>query len=271
MKKRAKNIFWGVLIIAAAILWLVSELGYLKGAGAGQIIFSALWGAWVVKGFIDRESFSVFMGLAFLAIVWDKELGIEAITPWPVIGAAILLTIGFSFIFKNSGRKKWEKNYSYEFKHFDKDINEHFHEHMEYHDDNDKNKTWEGNTEYGTDQPHQSHADGEHVYHMNRFSGAEKYIDSQNLKSVEIINKAGGMEVYLDHAKAAGDKVYMRIECYAGGLEIYIPRSWKLENNVNCFMGVVEEPSGRTQEAVNDVTLVLSGTVKAGGVEIIRA
>lgn len=266
MKKRVSNIFWGMLIIAAAILWLASELGYLKGAGAGQIIFSALWGAWIIKGLIDRESFSVFMGLAFLAIVWDKELGIEAITPWPVIGAAILLTIGFSFIFKGVGRKKWEKNHSYEFKHFDKDFNIH----MESHNNDEQDRTWEGNTEYGTDQPHQSHADGEHVFHMNKLSGAQKYIDSQNLKSVEIINKAGGMEVYLDNAKAAGDKVYMRIECYAGGLEIYIPRSWRIENNVNCFMGVVEEPSGRTEEAVNDVTLVLSGTVKAGGVEIIR-
>lgn len=265
MKKRAGNIFWGILIIAAAILWLVSELGYLKGAGVGQILFSALWGAWIIKGLISRESFSVFMGLAFLAIVWDKELGIEAITPWPVIGSAILLSIGCSLIFKGAKRKRWEKNYSY---HFEKSMKEgKENAHM---NENDTNKTWEGNTEYGTDQPHQSHVNGEHVYHMNRFSGAQKYIDSQNLKSVEIINKAGGMEVYLDNAKAAGDKVYMRIECYASGLEIYIPRSWKIENNVNCFMGAVEESTGAGGEAVNDVTLVLSGTVKAAGVEIIR-
>ena len=104
---------------------------------------------------------------------------------------------------------------------------------------------------------------------MNRFSGAEKYIDSQNLKSVEIINKAGGMEVYLDNAKAAGDKVYMRIECIAGGMEIYIPKNWKVQNNFDCFVGVVEEPAD-IDMAVNDVTLVISGIVRAAGVEIIR-
>lgn len=254
MKKRGANIFWGVILIAVAVFWVISELGYLPDIAVTHIIFTIIWAALIIKGLVKRESFSVFMGLAFLAIVWDKELGIEAITPWTVIGTAILLTIGCSLIFKGRKRRNWEKNYSHNFKQCES---------------NDNNKTWEGNTKYGTGQSHQSHADQEHVYHMNRFSGAQKYIDSQNLKSVEIINKAGGMEVYLDNAKAASDKVYMRIECYAGGLEIYIPGSWRLENHVDCFMGVVEEPEN-IDGAVNDVTLVLSGTVKAAGVEIIR-
>lgn len=265
MKKRASNIFWGVLIIAAAVLWLISELGYLNGVGVGQIFFSALWGACIIKGLVSRESFGVFMGLAFLAIVWDRELGIEAITPWPVIGAAILLTIGFSFIFKGARRKKWERNYSNYFSKSKKSCN------GDVHENDNQDTTWEGNTEYGTDQPHQSHVDGEHVFHMNKFSGAQKYIDSQNLKSVEIINKAGGMEVYLDNAKSAGDKVYMRIECYAGGLRIYIPKSWRVDNKVDCFTGLIHGTEMRKEdEAVNDVTLVLTGTVKAAGVDIIR-
>ena len=255
MKKRAGNIFWGVLIIAAAALWLISEMGYLDNVGFKHIMFSALWGAWIIKGIVSRESFSVFMGLAFLAIVWDKELGIQAITPSPVIRAAILLTIGCSLIFRRFGRKKWEKNYFCNYK----------------NSEEDSNHSWQGNANYGTDQPHQSHVEGEHVYHMNRFSGAQKYIDSQNLKSVEIINKAGGMEVYLDNARAAGDKVYMRIECYAGGLEIYIPRNWRVQNKVDCFMGAIDGPDmQREDEAVNDVTLILTGTVKAAGVDIIR-
>lgn len=259
MKKRGASVFWGTLFIAAAVLWIISELGYLPGVEFENIIFSVLWGALIVKGLANKESFSVFMGLAFLAIVWDKELGIEEITPWPVIGAAILLTIGCSLIFKGIRRKKWEKNFSYDFRNEEK----------YWRKENKFDKTWKENAEYGTDKAHQSHTDGEHVYHMNRFSGAEKYIDSQNLKSVEIINKAGGMEVYLDKAKAAGDKVHMRIECYAGGMEIYIPRNWRVINNVNCFAGAVDGPS-EMDEAVNDVTLILSGTVKAAGVEIIR-
>lgn len=265
MKKRAGNIFCGVLIIAATILWMLSKLGYIGDAVTGHIIVSTLWIAWLIKGCIERKSFSIFMSLAFLAIVWNKELGIEAITPWPVIGAAIFLTIGVSFIFKDSKRKNWQHKY---YNKYDNNYQKKFNENNNNFE-NDNNTTDERNTEYGTSQPHESHVDGEHVYHMNRFSGAEKYIDSQNLKSVEIINKAGGMEVYLDNAKAAGDKVYMRIECIAGGMEIYIPKNWKVQNNIDCFVGVVEEPAD-IDMAVNDVTLVISGIVRAAGVEIIR-
>ena len=107
MKKRAGNIFCGVLIIAATILWMLSKLGYIGDVITGHIIVSILWIAWLIKGCIERKSFSIFMSLAFLAIVWNKELGIEAITPWPVIGAAIFLTIGVSFIFKDRKRKNY--------------------------------------------------------------------------------------------------------------------------------------------------------------------
>lgn len=260
MKKKTMNIFWGVILISTAVLWLLSDMNYLGNVEFKNIAFSLICGAWLIKGIVGRESFSIFMPLAFLAIIWDKELGIEAITPWPVIGAAVLLSMGCSLIFRESNRRKWKKNY-FEYSENKKD----------YVNQDDSDKTWEGNTNYGTDQPHQSHTDGEHIYHMNRYSGAQKYIDSQNLKSVEIINKCGGMEVYLDKAGAAGSVVQMRIECFAGGMEIYIPRSWKLENNVRCFAGSIEEPAEmRMDEAVNDVTLVLTGEIKAGAVEIIR-
>lgn len=275
MKKKSENIIVGVLIIATAILWMLNELGVMRNINLGHIVFTALWGTWLIKGLIQRKSFVVFMSLAFLAIVWDKELGIEAITPWPIIGAAILLTIGFSFIFEKNGRKEWEENQFRKHHNFDNNYKKMSTENRtEWENDNNKeqwknNNTTEKNTTYGTAQSNKSYEDGEHVYHINRFSGTEKYIDSQNLKSVEIINKVGGMEVYLDKAKAAGDKVYMRIECYAGGIEIYIPRNWKLENHVDCIMGAVEEP-GNIDSAGNDVILEISGKIIAGGIEIIR-
>lgn len=265
--KKSRGVFWGLLIIAIAILWLLSGMDIIQGTMVTNVILSGFMGVWFVKGLAEGESFNIFFPIAILAIVWDKELGIEKITPWPVIGAAILLSIGTSMIFKGCKRKNWENKYS-------NGANSQGHRNFgntNYNQFENQDNTNKKNTEYGTNRAQQSHADGEHVYHMNRFSGAEKYIDSQNLKSVEIINKYGGIGVYLDKAVAAGDRIYMRIECVAGGMEIYIPKSWKLENRVNCFAGAVETPKGEPyEEAINDVTLELSGTVKAGGVEIIR-
>ena len=109
------------------------------------------------------------------------------------------------------------------------------------------------------------------LFKVNKLSGTEEYIDSKNLKSIEVVNKAGGMEIYLDKAQAAGEVVFMKIECIAGGVEVYIPNNWKVESNVKCIAGSVELPSDNPRgEAINDVTLKISGQVKAGGVEVVR-
>ena len=54
-------------------------------------------------------------------------------------------------------------------------------------------------------------------------------------------------------------------------LKKYIPNNWKVESNVKCIAGSVELPSDNPRgEAINDVTLKISGQVKAGGVEVVR-
>lgn len=226
------RIIWGLVFIAIAVFWILGGLGYIQGISTSHIVFTGIWGALTLVGIISLDPWETFIGLAFLAIVWDVELGIENLTPWPAIGIALLLAIGCSMIFGGK-RNKWKKEMKYDSKRLN-----------------------------------QEHVQGEHIYKVNKFSGAEEYIDSQNLKSIEIVNKAGGMEIYLDKAKAAGDVVFMRLECIAAGAEIYIPRNWRVESSVKCLAGSIQIPP--TENAVNDVTLRISGHIKAGGVEIIR-
>ena len=51
----------------------------------------------------------MLFSLAFAAILFDEALGIEAITPWPVLGAALLGTIGLNMIFNKNKRDKNQK------------------------------------------------------------------------------------------------------------------------------------------------------------------
>lgn len=241
--KEGKNIFFGVVLVAIAVLWIVSKMGYIPGVEFGQIGFTILWSAWLIKGLFQKNAFPIFMSIAFLCIVWSKELNIESITPWPVIGSAILLSVGFSLIFGNSEKRKWEKE-----------------QHNNYHKENRDG--------YGHFES--SHVDGENIKHVTKFSGAEKYIDSQNLKSVEIINKFGGSEIYMDKAIPSGNEVHVRIECLCGGVEVYIPRDWNIDNKIVATMGAVDIHGNYTDEAINDVKMILTGNVKFGGIEIIR-
>ena len=44
----------------------------------------------------------MLFSLAFLIIVNDELLGLEAITPWPVLGAALLGSLGLNLLFPKS-------------------------------------------------------------------------------------------------------------------------------------------------------------------------
>ena len=44
--------------------------------------------------------------IAFLCIVYDEQLGITALTPWTVLGAALLGSIGISFFYTPKRRYK---------------------------------------------------------------------------------------------------------------------------------------------------------------------
>ena len=238
---KRKNIFWGIALIAIAVIWIITNLDIFPGVQFGKLAFTLLWAAWLVKGILDRGFFSIFMSIAFLGIVWQHELKIESITPWPVVGSAILLSIGFSLIFGNKERRNWKKACK---------------------------KGYDEKDGYGNFTS--SHAEGENIVHVTKFSGAEKYIDSKNLKSVEIINKFGGCEIYMDKAVPSGNEVYVRVECMCGGVEIYIPKSWKVKNLTTATLGALDETGHYEGDAVNDTVVVLSGTIKLGAVEIVR-
>ena len=199
---KRKNIFWGMALIAIAVIWIITKLDIFPGVQFGKIAFTLLWVAWLVKGILD---------------------------------------IGFSLIFGNKERRNWKKACK---------------------------KGYDEKDGYGNFTS--SHAEGENIVHVTKFSGAEKYIDSKNLKSVEIINKFGGCEIYMDKAVPAGNEVYVRVECMCGGVEIYIPKSWKVKNLTTATLGALDETGHYEGDAVNDTVVVLSGTIKLGAVEIVR-
>ena len=74
----------------------------------------------------------------------------------------------------------------------------------------------------------------------------------------------------MDKAIPSGNEVHVRIECLCGGVEVYIPRDWKIDNKIVATMGAVDIHGNYTDEAINDVKMILTGNVKFGGIEIIR-
>ena len=56
---KRKNIFWGIALIAIAVIWIITKLDIFPGVQFGKIAFTLLWAAWLVKGILDRGFFVI--------------------------------------------------------------------------------------------------------------------------------------------------------------------------------------------------------------------
>lgn len=109
MKK--KNIAWGLFFIFLAAVYLViSSTGMELGVGLPGIFMTVLFVWLFVEGIKDVNFYSIVFAIAFICILYRKPLGLEkfGLTSWTILGAALLLSIGLSMIFKDVRRKNWK-------------------------------------------------------------------------------------------------------------------------------------------------------------------
>lgn len=98
--KKGKNIFWGLLFILGAVFIVVNRLGYFQDISVLTVIFTIIVAGVLIDSIAHRSFGGILFSLAFLCILYDKPLGMEALTPWPVLAAALCGTIGLNMIFK---------------------------------------------------------------------------------------------------------------------------------------------------------------------------
>lgn len=113
--KTRTGIFWGLVLIAAAVLLILNGIGVELGYGLSvwRIILGVLCLAWVVDTIAERRFTELPFPLAFLFLVFEPTiahaLGREdnkLIPFWTVLLAALLLTIGLKAIVPEKPGKK---------------------------------------------------------------------------------------------------------------------------------------------------------------------
>ena len=227
-RERLKTILWGVLLIATAAFAILTGMGYMESVDPLKVIFAGVFGCIIITGLIDLNFFGVFFPAALICIIFDTELGMEKLTPWPIIGIAVLLTLGFSLIFKT--RKPHYKKPPY------------------------NGPVYENVT-----------AD-EYLNLTAKFNGIKQYIHSKNLKRVDVSCQFGGVELYFDDAILSYEGAQLNLDVKFGGVDIYIPRGWNVKNFAQVSFGEVENNNSFAME--NAPTLYLNGKVAFGGVDI---
>jgi len=88
------------------------------------------------------------------------------------------------------------------------------------------------------------------------------------LKNLNINSSFGEIKIYLDNTKLKNKKANINIKSEFSGIEIYIPKEWKVINNVQYTFGGSDE-KGYNSVVKSEETIIINGKVTFSGVTII--
>lgn len=227
------KIAWGLFFIISAALIILNQTGIFLDVNLVSLIITLLLVPVMVVSTKHRHFAGLFFSLAIVAIMFAEPLDIEKFTPWPVLGAALFLTIGMSLIlppkmFTHVHRFDFEKEFD---------------------------------SEQVTDE------NGEVINIEASFTGSTKYISSKNLKRVNIGANFSGVKVYFDDADIAGKEAVINVISEFSGVDIYVPKHWNCIDQISCSMGDVTQKGARVITG-DEKCLILTGKSSFSGITI---
>jgi len=235
------RVFWGVLFLAAAGLVIATSFGWLNlfVMNIWWLILMIFLAVITIASLINLQWFGVFFPIAGILTVLNYQ------TDWfnwsgtaigGIFATALLLSIAFSILFHHNYKKRYEK--------------------------------WVG--EHGDDfaKTVSGQDDGDEVYVSANLGEAVRYVESQHLQKVFVNCSLGGAKVYFANAKLADNQLEINIRASLGGVELYVPKNWKVVNNMNALAGGISEKNFANVDESSPI-VTLRGSANLGGVEII--
>ena len=205
---RKNNILTGLALIAVAVLLVANGMGVLPNVPWLQAIVSICFVAFSLGQIFKRHFFWSMISLGCVAWIWEGYLGIEQITPFPLLLAAGLLGIGLNMMFGKKQRivtiTRDGKTVSWE---------------------EAKTENWE---------------DGRHVTLENIFNSTSKYVNSEAFSTADFSNVFGSANVYFNNAIIAGNEANINAENVFGQLNLYFPSTWRLQVEKEAVFGGVK-------------------------------
>ena len=100
------------------------------------------------------------------------------------------------------------------------------------------------------------------------FGGLERRITSTQFQGGDVGAFCGGWEIDLSKAKLAGPEARLDVFAWWGGGEIRVPEEWNVSVRVLPILGGTSDKTRHPMPGTEAGTLVVTGTVVMGGVEI---
>ena len=226
--KKARNILWGVALIAVGVIWALNVCGVTNV----NIFFEGWWTLFLIVPFgigliTEREKIGNLIGLSIGVLLLLGTRGIlDFDLIWKLILPIAVVLIGVRLIFKDlfrkrKGGKEWIK--------FDQN------------------------------------APGTRV-HCATFSGEDANYDGQVFEGAELTAVFGGVKCDLRGAIIQHD-VAIEISAIFGGVDLLLPANVNVQLNTNSiFGGTTDKRGGDRLE--NAVTVYINSTCVFGGADI---
>ena len=164
---RANKISTGLVLIGIAVVMMLSAIGVLPDIPWFKLLCAVGLGSWAIQALLRRDFFSSFFTASVIAWIFEDELMIEHLAPFPLCVAAALLGLGLNMIF---GKKKRMI-------------------HINYRD----GENWkEGNFD---DLRNEEWQDGRTVVLENNFNSTNKYVNSAAFSNAKLENNFGNLEI----------------------------------------------------------------------------
>ena len=228
-----RNKCWGVglcadadVLLSGQLVWLSLEIAFWK------ILLSIILVAALISSLRYLNMPGVVFASAFLAMLYAKPLGITALVPWTLLGAAVLLSIGLSLVIHPT----YTRAYRY---HWHAQARRHHHNHHYESEDT---------------------VSENHVTMNLSFGNSIRYVHSSQFETADLRVSMAGAKIYFDDVTLAQPEATIQIDLSLGSLELYVPRTWQVQFELNNNMGHIDisgqpTPAGPVVKLTGDVSL----------------
>ncbi|MCI1955751.1 MAG: hypothetical protein LKJ21_05160 [Oscillospiraceae bacterium] len=232
-----RNWFWGIFFLAAALFIVVGQTTQFLAVGFWSVAATVLLAAVILSSLPDGNFFGIFVPAALLYLIYRAPLHWPAISPWLLLLAAVLASLGCGMIF-HGGR--WH----------------HHHGEGGWHGEGNPFSRSEENVE------------GNDVFVKSSFSESCKYLHSDCLKNARLVSSFGKMSVYFDQVRLSPDGAEAQVESSFGEMVLYLPKAWQVVDRVRAGFGAVNNDVREASPAADAPKLTLTGSVSFGNLEI---
>lgn len=269
MKNR--NWFWGLLFIACAAVLIAQGLNYTS-INVWTIVLTVLFAASIIDSLPRLNWFGIFVPLGLIYILFAKELNqlwnVPVLQWYYVLGAMVLLSIGFSILFKRRNAyiymnrtRASQKKMGDTADDFDEKIID-----IEGDEDTDDfdeslNSNWNSSAHHG--------ADGRIVKFSSKLTDTIRYVYSDNLESAFLANSMGSLKVYFDQAHLNENQAVVHVNCSLGDMSLYFPKEWIIIDEIRVSLGNVSNRfNQKIVPAADAPRVIIKGSVSMGDISI---